>query len=72
MDKLFIIFAVVAVLAIAATIAICNDVIIRLQQQLTAQREVIRTLEEQVIKLQHKLFEQQQHESPDDRTNFDA
>ena len=70
--KLLIFLTVSAVLIAIATIAICNDVIIKMQQQLTAQREVIRTLEEQVIKLQHKLFEQQQHESPDDRTNFDA
>ena len=70
--KLLIFLTVSAVLIAIATIAICNDVIIRLQQQLTTQREVIRTLEEQVIKLQHKLFEQQQHESPEDRTNFDA
>ena len=70
--KLLIFLTVSAVLIAIATIAICNDVIIKMQQQLTAQREVIRTLEEQVIKLQHKLFEQQQHESPEDRTNFDA
>lgn len=70
--KLLIFLTVSAVLIAIATIAICNDVIIRLQQQLTAQREVIRNLEEQVIKLQHQLFEQQQHESPEDRTNFDA
>ena len=70
--KLLIFLTVSAVLIAIATIAICNDVIIRLQQQLTAQREVIRNLEEQVIKLQHQLFEQQQHESPEESTNSDA
>ena len=70
--KLFIFLTVSAVLIAIATIAICNDVIIRLQQQLTAQEEVIRTLEETINRLQHQLYDEQQHESPDDRTSFDA
>ena len=70
--KLLIFLTVSAVLIAIATIAICNDVIIRLQQQLTAQEEVIRTLEETINRLQHQLYDERQHESPDDRTSFDA
>ena len=70
--KLLIFLTVSAVLIAIATIAICNDVITRMHILSAADKEVIRTLEEQVNRLQHQLFEQQQHESPEDRTNFDA